>query len=41
MIRRNYQIQPPSKEKGVEPLYRVIYIIDVNASSTQKAAMMC
>ena len=33
-----FNIQPPPKEKGDEPLFRVIYIIDVNASDTQEAA---
>lgn len=40
MKRRNFQIKPPVKEKGLEPLYRVIYIIDVNASGTLEAAKL-
>ena len=35
---RTFNIQPPLKEKGDEPLFRVIYIIDVNASDAQEAA---
>ena len=33
-----FDIHPPSKENGDEPLFRVIYIIDVNASDTREAA---
>ena len=33
-----FNIQPPPNEKGDEPLFRVIYIIDVNASDTREAA---
>jgi hypothetical protein len=40
MSSKNYQIRPPSQEKGVESLYRVIYIIDVNAQSALKAAKL-
>ena len=35
---RTFNIQPPLKEKGDEPLFRVIYIIDVNSSDAQEAA---
>ncbi len=31
-------IDPPPKEKGPEPLYRVVYVIDVNATDVQAAA---
>jgi hypothetical protein len=32
------RIEPPPKERGPQPLYRVVYTIDVNALNTQKAA---
>jgi hypothetical protein len=32
------QIDPPPKEKGPERLYRVIYMIDINAFHPQEAA---
>jgi len=32
------RIEPPPKEKGDEPLFRVVYIIDVNASDIREAA---
>jgi hypothetical protein len=31
-------IEPPHKEGGNEPLFRVVYVIDVNAASPMKAA---
>ncbi len=31
-------IEPPLKETGPEPLYRVVYVIDVNAADVQDAA---
>jgi hypothetical protein len=31
-------IELPPKEKGPEPLYRVVYVIDVNAPNAHKAA---
>jgi hypothetical protein len=31
-------IEPPHKEGGVEPLFRIVYVIDVNAASPIKAA---
>jgi hypothetical protein len=31
-------VAPPPKEKGPEPLYRVVYVIDVNAPNPQQAA---
>jgi len=31
-------IEPPPKETGPEPLYRVVYVIDVNAMTPQQAA---
>lgn len=32
------KIDPPPKEKGDEPLFRVVYIIDVNSSDVREAA---
>jgi hypothetical protein len=32
------RIEPPPKEKGEEPLFRVVYIIDVNAGDVREAA---
>jgi hypothetical protein len=32
------KIDPPPKEKGDEPLFRVVYIIDVNSSDIREAA---
>jgi len=31
-------IEPPPNETGPEPLYRVVYVIDVNAADVQEAA---
>jgi hypothetical protein len=38
MSSKNYQIEPPPKDKGKEPLFRVIYVIDVGAADERKAA---
>jgi hypothetical protein len=38
MLKAGLQIEPPPKERGPEPLYRVVYVIDVNAPSAHKAA---
>jgi hypothetical protein len=35
---QGFTIEPPPKEKGPEPLYRVVYVIDVNAPNPQQAA---
>lgn len=35
---RGLLIEPPPKEKGPGPLYRVVYVIDVNAANIQDAA---
>ncbi len=32
------RIDPPPKEKGDEPLFRVVYVIDVNAGDVREAA---
>ena len=37
---KTFQIQPPPVEKGNEPLFRVIYIIDVNAADSLEAAKL-
>jgi len=31
-------IEPPDRESGAEPLFRVVYVIDVNAATTIEAA---
>ncbi|RKY12546.1 MAG: hypothetical protein DRP65_00805 [Planctomycetota bacterium] len=38
MSNKDYRISPPPKDSGEEPLFRVVYAIDVNASDEQKAA---
>lgn len=38
MSSKNYRIEPPPKDKGKEPLFRVIYAIDVGAADERKAA---
>jgi len=38
MEKKGYHIDPPPKESGTEPLFRVVYVIDVNASSALRAA---
>ncbi|MFC1605162.1 hypothetical protein ACFL5F_09075 [Planctomycetota bacterium] len=38
MLCEGLKIDPPPKEKGDEPLYRVVYIIDVNAGDVHEAA---
>jgi len=38
MAGKNYIIKPPPEEKGKEPLYRVVYEIDVNAPNEVQAA---
>ena len=35
---KDYVIKPPPKEKGDEPLFRVVYVIDVNAAGPKEAA---
>ena len=37
---RIFNIQPPPKENGDEPLFRIIYVIDVNASDALEAARL-
>ena len=31
MSSKDYRIEPPPKDSGEEPLFRVVYAIDVNA----------
>jgi len=38
MEKRGFTIEPPPKESGLERLYRVVYIIDVNAADPKEAA---
>lgn len=38
MSNKDYKISPPPKDKGEEPLFRVIYVIDVGAADERKAA---
>lgn len=35
---KGLNIEPPPKESGDEPLYRVVYVIDVNSADVQEAA---
>ena len=35
-----FNIQPPPKDNGDEPLFRVIYVIDVNAADPLEAARL-
>ena len=38
MSGKDYTISPPPKDAGVEPLFRVVYDIDVNATDEKHAA---
>lgn len=38
MKKKNYIVKPPPSESGDQPLFRVVYEIDVNASDEQNAA---
>jgi hypothetical protein len=40
MSDKDYRIEPPPEDNGNEPLFRVIYIIDVSAPNTQEAAKL-
>ena len=40
MSSKNYQIAPPPKDRGEEPLFRVVYVIDLNASNALEAAKL-
>ena len=37
---KTFDIHPPPSEKGDEPLFRVIYVIDVNAADALEAAKL-
>jgi len=37
---KTFHIQPPADEKGDEPLFRIIYVIDVNALDFLEAARL-
>jgi hypothetical protein len=38
MTSKDYRIEPPPKDHGSEPLFRIVYTIDVNGDNPQKAA---
>lgn len=38
MEKQEFTIEPPPEESGPEKLYRVVYIIDVNAADPKEAA---
>ena len=38
MTIRDFRIEPPPNEHGSKPLFRIVYTIDVNGDSPQKAA---
>ena len=38
MSKVGLQIEPPPKEQGPERLYRVVYVIDINAMNPKQAA---
>lgn len=38
MSSKDYKIVPPPKDSGSEPLFRIVYEIDVNAADERKAA---
>jgi len=38
MKKQKFMIDPPPEEDGEEKLYRVVYIIDVNAADPKEAA---
>lgn len=40
MSSKNYQIEPPPNDKGSEPLFRVVYVIDVSAPNVLEAAKL-
>jgi len=35
---KGFTLEPPPKETGPEPLYRVVYMIDTNAENARQAA---
>ncbi len=38
MKKQKFTIEPPPEENGPEKLYRVVYIIDINAADPKEAA---
>jgi hypothetical protein len=38
MTGKDYRLEPPPKDHGNKPLFRIVYTIDVNGDSPQKAA---
>ena len=38
MTIKDYRIEPPPKDHGSKPLFRIVYTIDVNGDNPQKAA---
>ena len=38
MPSKKLMIEPPPTEAGLEPLYRVVYMIDINAKDPRQAA---
>ena len=38
MSNKDYRVAPPPRDSGPEPLFRIVYVIDVNASNARKAA---
>jgi hypothetical protein len=40
MSSKDYRIEPPPKDRGSEPLFRIVYVIDVNAPSVLEAAKL-
>jgi len=40
MSSKDYRISPPPKDQGQEPLFRVIYVIDVGAADEMQAAQI-
>ena len=40
MNSKNYQIEPPPKDRGSEPLFRAVYVIDVSAPNALEAAKL-
>jgi len=35
---KGFTLEQPPKETGLEPLYRVVYVIDINAKCARQAA---
>lgn len=35
---KGFTLEPPPKDTGPEPLYRVVYVIDINAKCARQAA---